>query len=130
MTIEERLHDVEKREEQLRSHILRSHEYLRKFDREFKRQVLLLYLSIILLVAFQTVYAWHFGSRLAPSELSMILVTTVLAIVNCGLLIRTKRWLTRINEAWIEPQEKIALDTIRVQRVEIIEKLGMRPSEA
>ena len=58
MTIEERLHDVETREEQLRSHILRSTEYMRKFQREFKRQVLLLYLSIALLLAFQSFFAW------------------------------------------------------------------------
>ena len=43
-------------------------------------------------------------------------VTSILAIVNCLLLIKTKTWLHRLNEAWLGPQEKVALTSLRSQR--------------
>lgn len=123
MTLEEALRDVETRENQLRLHIIRSEEYVRRFERDFKRQVLMLYLSIVLLLLFQSVFAWSFATHLKFGEMTLILTTSFLAILNCLLLINTKSWLKRINEAWIDPQEKIAMDNIRMQRREILEKL-------
>jgi len=53
----------------------------------------------------------------------------VLAIVNCLLLIRTKTWLHRLNEAWLGPQEKVAITTLRSQRKEIMTRLAADPDE-
>jgi hypothetical protein len=123
MTLEEALRDVETRENQLRLHIIRSEEYVHEFERNFKRQLLLLYLAIALLLLFQSWFALSFAGHLKMSELTLIIVTSILAILNCCLLINTKSWLKRINEAWIDPQEKIALDSVRMQRREILEKM-------
>lgn len=114
---------METRENQLRLHIIRSEEYVHEFERNFKRQLLLLYLAIALLLLFQSWFALSFAGHLKMSELTLIIVTSILAILNCCLLINTKSWLKRINEAWIDPQEKIALDSVRMQRREILEKM-------
>ena len=53
MSAEETLHDVEIREQQLQSFILKSPEYRKRADRELKRQVTMLYLAIALLLTFQ-----------------------------------------------------------------------------
>lgn len=124
MTPEEALQDVIKREEQLRMHIIRSEEYLRRLDRDLKRQVLMLYVSIVLLLGFQGLYAWSLRHELAFTEAGMMVVTSLLAIFNCVLLIRTKGFMRRINEAWINPAEKIALDSVRMQRREILERMA------
>lgn len=116
MTDPETLRDVQTREAQLRLHILRSEDYARRFQKEFNRRVFLVYLSIVLLLAFQTIYAWGFGADLQTAHLAMILVTSALAIANCFLLIRTRGWLRRVNERWIAPQEKVALESLRTQR--------------
>lgn len=126
VTPQEALHDVETREQQLRWHILRSEEYLERFQREFKRQVLMLYLSIVLLFLFQSLFAWNMRAHLQMNEAALILITTLLAIMNCILLIHTKSWLRRVNQAWIEPQEKIALDSIEIQKREILERLSIQ----
>lgn len=123
MTLEEALRDVETRENQLRLHIIRSEEYVRRFERDFKRQVLMLYLSIALLLLFQSLFAIGMAGHLHFGQMALVLTTSGLAIMNCFLLISTKSWLKRVNEAWIEPQEKIAMDNVRMQRREIMERL-------
>ncbi len=127
MTLEEALRDVETRENQLRLHIIRSEEYVRRFERDFKRQVFMLYLAIVLLLLFQSLFAISIAGHLKFGEMALVLTTSFLAILNCVLLINTKSWLKRINESWIEPQEKTALDMIRMQRREIMEKIVTSP---
>ncbi|PAW77801.1 MAG: hypothetical protein B9S32_09360 [Verrucomicrobia bacterium Tous-C9LFEB] len=127
MTLEEALRDVETRENQLRLHIIRSEEYVRRFERDFKRQVFMLYLAIVLLLLFQSLFAISIAGHLKFGEMALVLTTSFLAIMNCVLLINTKSWLKRINESWIEPQEKTALDMIRMQRREIMEKIVTSP---
>ena len=121
MTDEASIQDVQTREEQLRLHILRSEDYVRCFRKDLNRQAFLVYLSIVLLLAFQTLFAWGFGADLETKQLALILVTSALAIANCFLLIQTRSWMRRINERWIAPQEKVALETLRVKRHEMLE---------
>ncbi len=123
MSREESLQDVTIRERQLEAHILRSPEYLRCADQELKRQVSMLYLAIALLLIFQGLFTLHAVGQLPLSGLVMITVTSFLAIVNCLLLIRTKTWLRRLNEAWLAPQEKSALEALKYQRNEILTRL-------
>jgi len=119
MSAEETLHDVTIRVQQLESFILRSPEYLRRADQELKRQVAMLYLAIALLLLFQGLFTFHATSHLPMSGMILISVTSFLAIVNCLLLIHTKTWLHRLNEAWLGPQEKIALKSLRNQQDEL-----------
>ena len=123
MTFEETLQDVTIRERQLHAHILRSPEYLRKADRELKRQVSMLYLAIALLILFQGLFALREAVQIPLSCTALISVTSLLAIVNCLLLIRTKHGLHRLNEAWLKPEEKIALDSLREQRNELMTRV-------
>jgi hypothetical protein len=123
MTFEESLQDVTIRERQLHTHILRSTEYLRKADRELKRRVVMLYLAIALLILFQGLFAVQEAVRIPFSCTALMTVTSLLAIINCLLLIQTKRSLHRINEAWLHPQEKTALSALRDQRNEILTRL-------
>ncbi len=123
MTFEESLQDVTIRERQLHAHILRSAEYLRQADRELKRQVSMLYLAIALLILFQGLFALREAVQIPIGCTALIAVTSLLAIINCLLLIRTKRCLNRLNEAWLKPEEKSALDSLRVQRNEILTRL-------
>jgi hypothetical protein len=53
------------------------------------------------------------------SVMALIIVTSVLAIANCLLLIRTKTYLRRLNEAWLKPEEKHAITKLRNQHAEI-----------
>ncbi len=129
MTFEESLQDVTIRERQLHTHILRSAEYLRKADLELKRQVSMLYLAIALLILFQGLFALHEAVRIPFSCTALIGVTSLLAIVNCLLLIRTKKGLRQLNEAWLNPEEKTALGALRDQRNEILTRLP-RPRDA
>ena len=119
MSAEETLHDVEIREQQLQSFILKSPEYRKRADRELKRQVTMLYLAIALLLTFQGFFTLKVLGVLPISEMMLVSVTSVLAIVNCLLLIHTKTWLHRLNEAWLGPQEKIALKSLRCQQDEL-----------
>ncbi len=129
MSAEETLHDVEIREQQLQAYLLRSPEYLRRADQELKRQVTMLYLAIALLLVFQGLFTFREAGTLPFSGMILISVTSILAIVNCLLLIQTKTWLRRLNEAWLNPQEKIAISTLRVQREEILFRLSHAPSQ-
>jgi hypothetical protein len=129
MSAEETLHDVEIREQQLQSFILKSPEYRKRADQELKRQVTMLYLAIALLLIFQGFFTLKALGILPISEMMLVSVTSVLAIVNCLLLIRTKTWLHRLNEAWLGPQEKVAITTLRSQRKEIMTRLAADPDE-
>jgi len=129
MSAEETLHDVEIREQQLQAYLLRSPENLRRADQELKRQVTMLYLAIALLLVFQGLFTFREAGTLPFSGMILISVTSILAIVNCLLLIQTKTWLRRLNEAWLNPQEKIAISTLRVQREEILFRLSHAPSQ-
>jgi hypothetical protein len=129
MSAEETLHDVEIREQQLQSFILKSPEYRKRADQELKRQVTMLYLAIALLLIFQGFFTLKVLGILPISEMMLVSVTSVLAIVNCLLLIRTKTWLHRLNEAWLGPQEKVAITTLRSQRKEIMTRLAASPDE-
>ena len=123
MTFEESLQDVTIRERQLHAHILRSADYLRKADRDLKRQVAMLYLAIALLILFQGLFALREAVQIPFTCTALITVTSILAIINCLLLIQTKRGLRQINEAWLKPEEKTALDTLQDQRNEILTRL-------
>jgi hypothetical protein len=129
MSAEETLHDVEIREQQLQSFLLKSPEYRKRADRELKRQVTMLYLAIALLLTFQGFFTLKVLGVLPISEMMLVSVTSMLAIVNCLLLIRTKTWLHRLNEAWLGPQEKVAVSTLRSQRKEIMTRLAASPDE-
>src|SRR5450755_3134383 len=120
MSAEETLHDVTVREQQLETYILRSPEYLKKADQELKRQVTMLYLAIALLIVFQGLFTLRAAGNLPASGMILMSVTSILAIVNCLLLIKTKTWLHRLNEAWLGPQEKVALTSLRGQRTELL----------
>jgi hypothetical protein len=120
MSADESLQDVSIRERQLEAHILQSAEYLKCADRDLKRQVSMLYLAVALLLIFQGVFTLRTAGQLPLSITILIAVTSLLAIVNCLLLIQTKAGLRRLNEAWLAPQEKSALDALRLRRHEIL----------
>ncbi len=123
MSAEESLHDVTIRVQQLEAYILRSPEYLQKADQELKRQVTMLYLAIALLLVFQGLFTLRAAGQLPLSGVILMSVTSFLAIVNCLLLIKTKTWFHRLNEAWLRPQEKVALTTLRFQREELLTRV-------
>ena len=129
MSAEEILHDVSIREQQLEKFILRSPEYLKKADQELKRQVTMLYLAIALLILFQGLFSISATGRLPLAAVVLMSVTSILAIVNCLLLIRTKKWLNRLNEQWLGPQERVALTSLRSQRQELMMELNHSPAE-
>ena len=129
MSAEETLHDVSIREQQLKAYILRSPEYLKRADQELKRQVTMLYLAIAILILFQGLFTFRAVGALPVSGMILISVTSVLAIVNCLLLIKTKKWLNRLNESWLGPQERVALHSIRHQRRELLTRISHEPAE-
>jgi len=119
MALNETLEDVAIRERQLEAHLLRSPEYLRRADQELKRQVSMLYLAIALLLVFQGLFAWRTVGQIPVFATALTAVTSLLAIFNCLLLIRTKSCLRRLNDAWLRPEEKTAVMALRNQRDEI-----------
>jgi hypothetical protein len=116
------------RERQLEAHILRSAEYLKCADQNLKRQVFILYLAIALLLLFQVLFSFRAVDEIPHSAIVLVGVTSLLAIVNCLLLIRTKTWLQRLNEAWLDPRQKAALETLKNQRQEILSRQTRSPS--
>ena len=124
MSEEETLHDVTIRVQQLESYILRSPEYLKRADQELKRQVTILYLAIALLLVFQGLFTFGASAQLPLGGVILMSVTSILAIVNCLLMIHTKKWLNRLNESWLAPQEKIALASLRSQVNELQTHIG------
>jgi hypothetical protein len=130
MSAEETLHDVSIREQQLESFILRSPEYLKRADQELKRQVTMLYLAIALLIVFQGLFTLRATGTISTGGIVLDSVTSILAIVNCMLLIRTKTWLNRLNENWLGNQERVALHSIRHQRQELLTRISQNsPAE-
>ena len=129
MSAEETLHDVTIRVQQLEAYILRSPEYLERADQELKRQVTMLYLAIALLLVFQGLFTFRAVGELPISAVLLMSVTSFLAIVNCLLLIHTKTWLNRLNEAWLGPQEKVALSSLRFQCKELQTRVAHSPAE-
>ena len=129
MSAEEILHDVSIREQQLESFILRSPEYLKKADQELKRQVTILYLAIALLILFQGLFSFSATDKLPFAAVALMSVTSILAIVNCLLMIKTKTWLNRMNEKWLGPQERVALTSLRSQRQELMMQMNQLPGE-
>jgi hypothetical protein len=123
MSIEESLHDVTIRERQLEMHILRSAEYRRRADQDLKRLVSMLYLAIALLFVIQGLFTYHAISKWPLNGIILISVTSLLGVMNCLLLIKTKAWQHRLNEAWLAPQEKSALEALKSQRHEILSRL-------
>jgi hypothetical protein len=104
------------RARQLETHLLRSPEYLRRADQELKRQVTLLYLAVALLLVFQGLFAWRTVEQIPLALLLLTGVTSLLAILNCLLLIRTKNCLRNLNAAWLKPEERTALEALRNRR--------------
>ena len=129
MSAEETLHDVSIRVQQLEAFILRSPEYLKRADQELKRQVAMLYLAIALLLVFQGLFTFRAADHLPMSGMILMSVTSFLAIVNCLLLIHTQTWLNRLNEAWLGPQEKVALTALRSQQTELLTRVTHSPAE-
>jgi len=107
------LDDLTVRQRQLEKHLLRSPEYLFKADQDLKRQVAILYLAIALLFLFQGFFVLREARTMPGGLLALIVFTSALAIVNCVLLIRTKRFLHRLNEGWLEPDAKRTVDALK-----------------
>jgi hypothetical protein len=127
MSDPETLEDVTIRERQLETHLLQSPEYLLRADQELKRQVSILYLAIALLLVFQGIFTMRAEGEVPLSAIILTTVTSFLAVLNCLLLIRTKACLRRLNEAWLKPEERSAIDALRHKRHEILQA---PPSEA
>jgi len=123
MSIEESLQDVAIREKQLEAHILRSVEYRNRVDRDLKRLVSMLYLAISLLLLIQGMFTYQAMAQAPVNRLVLMGIISFLGVMNCFLLIQTKSWLHRINEAWLAPQEKSALEALRSQRHDILARL-------
>jgi len=83
----------------------------------------MLYLAIALLLVFQALFTFHALDQLSLSGVILNSVTSFLAIVNCVLMIKTKTWLRHLNEAWLAPQEKTVLESLKLQRSEILSRL-------
>jgi hypothetical protein len=113
------LDDLTIRQRQLEKHLLRSPEYLRRADQDLKRQVAILYLAIALLLVFQGIFVLREAGRMPDGLLSLIVFTAILAIVNCLLLIRTKRCLHRLNEGWLDPHAKRTLEALKLERARL-----------
>jgi len=123
MSVNESLQDVAVRERQLEEHILRSTEYLFRADQNLKRLVSTLYLAIALLLLFQVLFTFRTVDEIPHSASLLMAVTSLLAIANCVLLIQTKQWLQRLNAAWLDPQQRVALDSLKNERQELISRM-------
>ena len=107
------LDDLAVRTRQLETHLLRSPEYLSKAGRDLKRQVVVLYLAIALLLLFEGVFVLREARHMPAWLLALIVFTSALAIANCVLLIRTKRYLHRLNDGWLDPHARQTLEALR-----------------
>ena len=107
------LADLALRTRQLETHLLRSPEYLSKAARDLKRQVAMLYLAIVLLLLFQGFFVLREARHMPGDLLALIVFTSALAIVNCALLIHTKRCLHRLNESWLDADARRTLESLR-----------------
>jgi hypothetical protein len=116
---DEALNDLAVRTRQLEAHLLRSPEYLFKADQDLKRQVVILYLAIALLLLFEGFFVIREAHSMPGWLLALIIFTSVLAIVNCALLIRTKRCLHRLNEGWLNPEAQKTLEALRREHADM-----------
>ena len=123
--MDETLNDLAVRRRQLETHLLHSPEYLSKAGQDLKRQVTVLYLAIALLLFFEGVFVLREARHMPAGLLALIVFTSALAIVNCVLLIRTKRHLHRLNEGWLDPDARRTLEALRR---ELDERLGRAPT--
>jgi hypothetical protein len=130
MSIEESLQDVAVRERQLQAHILRSTEYRKRVDRDLKRLVSMLYLAISLLLLFQGLFTYQTFAHAPVNRFVLIGIISFLGVLNCFLLIQTKSWLHRLNEDWLAPQEKNALEALKSQRHQILNRLPRGGNES
>lgn len=128
MADDEDLQNLLTRTRQLESYLLRSPEYLHKADQDLKRQVTMLYLAIALLLVFQLLFAVSQARHLPLSVMALIVFTSILAIINCILLIRTKNYLRRVNENWLKPEERDAIVKLRNQHAEIRQRTQETPT--
>ena len=119
MDSRENLEDVAIRERQLEAHLLRSPDYLRRCNRAVRRQVWMLYIAIGLLIFFQSLFIFKAAGRLPVSPLALTWGASLLAVVNCLLLIRAKLCLRRLNDAWLRPEERSLVHALRSQRAKI-----------
>ena len=119
---ETRMKDVCIRERQLERHLLQSPDYLSRANRELKRNIFMLYLAIALLILFQGIFTWKNTGRLPVGLVILNIATSLVAIFNCLLIIRTKRCLRQVNDAWLRPAEKTALAALRSQRFRLVDR--------
>ena len=117
--MDETLDDLNVRTRQLETHLLRSPEYLSKADRDLKRQLVVLYLAIALLLLFEGVFVLREARHMPDGLLALIIFTSALAIANCCLLIHTKRCLHRLNEGWLDPHARRTLEGLRRELAEL-----------
>ena len=118
MPDDETLHDLSVRTYQLETHLLQSPEYRFKADQDLKRQVTMLYLAIALLFIFEGFFIGKEAGHMPSWLLALIIFTSLLAIVNCVLLIRTKHCLHRLNAGWLNPEAKKALEALRREQTD------------
>jgi hypothetical protein len=124
MTAHDPLADLDKRQRELEAHLLRSQEYLYRADQTLKRQTAMLYLAIALLFSFQIAFTVSNAVGLPLHLWALITLTSALAVFNCVLLIRTKRSLSCLNQAWLRPHEKSALDSLEEERLRLLQAAG------
>ena len=117
------LEDVKIRERQLEAHLLHSPEYVERVNNTLKRQVTTLYLAIALMFLFQGLFILRGSGDLPFSAMVLTAITSFLAIINCLMLIRTKSFLQRLNDAWLRPEEKSLVEELRHQRTEILSRV-------
>ena len=127
MTAHDPITDLDKRQRELEAHLLRSQDYLYRADQTLKRQTAMLYLGIALLFSFQVAFTVSNAEGLPLHLWALITLTSALAVFNCVLLIRTKRCLRCLNQSWLRPHEKSALEALeeerlRLQRTETAER--------
>jgi hypothetical protein len=122
MAAKEYLEDVKIRQRQLEAHLLHSPEYVERVNNTLKRQVTTLYLAIALMFLFQGLFILRGSGELPFSAMVLTAITSFLAIINCLMLIRTKSCLRRLNDAWLRPEEKSAVEELRHQRTAILHR--------
>jgi Flp pilus assembly protein TadB len=125
---DEALRDLTVRTRQLEAHLLGSPEYLARGQRGLRRQVGMLYLAIALLFVFEGFFVLLEGHHMPAWLLALIIFTSLLAIVNCVLLIHTRRCLHDLNERWLTSDVKKRLETLRREHAEMQSRRS-NPSE-